>query len=164
MKWMIRILMLWMCTIIIIIIIIITIIINVIAVSINIITIQSAEEQFHIHHRPESRDVRPNEYWTLSWLRSEVQTTRLELNSDGNCSSMPEIRIAKDERHTPKCDRPKVAKAERHTPKWDRKVQREFEAKNPGPPKKRSKREKVSITISDDEPDEDLNKLEMIGR
>ena len=82
-------------------------------------------------------------------MMSEVQTTRLELNSDGNRSSIPED----------KCDRSKVAKDERHTPKWGRKVQREHEAKHPGPPKKSSKREKVCITISDDEPDEDLGTM-----
>ena len=53
----------------------------------------------------------------------------------------------------------KVTKDERHTPKWDRKVQREFEAKNPGPPKKRPKREKACIIISDDETDEDLQQI-----
>ena len=58
----------------------------------------------------------------------------------------------------------KMAKDERHTPYWDRKIQREFEAKNPGPPKKRSLKKKVCVTISDDEPDEELGKWEMIGR
>ena len=47
----------------------------------------------------------------------------------------------------------------RHTPRWDRTVHREFEAKNPGPPKKRSKREKACIIISDDGTGEDLQNM-----
>lgn len=47
----------------------------------------------------------------------------------------------------------------RHTPPWDLKIPREFEAKNPGPPKKRHRGKKVCIVISDDEPDEQLDKL-----
>ena len=47
----------------------------------------------------------------------------------------------------------------KRTPYWDRKVQREFEAKNPGPPKRKSRAKKVVITISDDEPDEQLDKM-----
>ena len=38
-------------------------------------------------------------------------------------------------------------------------AQGKFEAKNPGPPKKKSKTEKICITISDDEPDDDLGNM-----
>ena len=52
-----------------------------------------------------------------------------------------------------------MAKDETHTPYWDRKIQREFEAKNPGPPKRSTRVKEVVITISDDEPDEQLEKM-----
>ena len=51
------------------------------------------------------------------------------------------------------------AKDEMHTPFWDRKIQREFEATNPGPPKRKSGTKKVAINISDDEPDEKLGRV-----
>ena len=59
-------------------------------------------------------------------------------------------------RSTGSIKRPKM---KTHTPYWDRKVQREFEAKNPGPPKRKSRTKKVVITISDDEPDEQLHRM-----
>lgn len=62
-----------------------------------------------------------------------------ELDSNGNCSRLPALQVAKDEMHTPK---------------WGRKVQREFEAKNAGPPSKNIKRERASIVISGDEKDD----------
>ena len=51
----------------------------------------------------------------------------------------------------------KVARDSEHTPEWDLKIQREHEAKNPGPGKKSLKRERETIIISDDEdaPEED---------
>ena len=57
---------------------------------------------------------------------------------------------------TQKRDLP-FAKDRKHIPEWIKKVQREFEAKNPGPPK-RSKAKVCPevITISDDEPEEQL--------
>ena len=56
-----------------------------------------------------------------------------------------------------------------HTPEWDLKIQREFEAKNPGPPKRRIRKKTAFINISDDEPDEHLEKVddepdEQLGR
>ena len=52
-------------------------------------------------------------------------------------------------------------KDRKHIPEWDKKIQREFEAKNPGP--LRHSKAKVSpevITISDDEPEEQLGKMD----
>ena len=47
----------------------------------------------------------------------------------------------------------------RRNPYWNRKFQREFEAKNLGPPKKSTRAKEVVITMSDDEPDEQLEKM-----
>jgi len=47
-----------------------------------------------------------------------------------------------------------------HILQWDLKIQREFEAKNLGPPKKTHREQKVCIIISDDEPDEPLGKID----
>ena len=54
----------------------------------------------------------------------------------------------------------KKAKDGKHTPDWDLKIQREHEAKNPGPPKKRQQKKKIRIVISDDEPDEHLGRMD----
>ena len=53
-----------------------------------------------------------------------------------------------------------VAKDSRHTPEWDKKIQREFEAKNPGPPHRRLRKKTACITISDDEPEEQHGKMD----
>ena len=51
----------------------------------------------------------------------------------------------------------KVARDDEHTPNWDLEMQREHEAKNPGPVNKNPKHERETILISDDEdaPEED---------
>ena len=49
----------------------------------------------------------------------------------------------------------KVAKDDKRIPRWDLKIQREHEAKNPGPPRKDLKRERGVIVISDDDGAED---------
>ena len=51
----------------------------------------------------------------------------------------------------------KAARDDEHTPNWDLKMQREHEAKNPGPVTKNLKRERETIVISDDDdaPEED---------
>ena len=44
-----------------------------------------------------------------------------------------------------------MARDDKHTPKWDLKIQREHEAKNPGPPRKSLERERDIIVISDED-------------
>ena len=49
----------------------------------------------------------------------------------------------------------------KHIPEWDKKIQREFEAKNPGPPRHRKTRLNPEvIAISDDEPEDQLGKMD----
>jgi len=53
-----------------------------------------------------------------------------------------------------------VAKDSRHIPEWDKKIQREFEAKNPGPLHRRLRRKTACITISDDEPEDQHGRMD----
>ena len=53
-----------------------------------------------------------------------------------------------------------ISKDDRHIPKWDIKIQREFEAKNPGPINRRLRKKTACITISDDEPEDQLGKMD----
>ena len=53
-----------------------------------------------------------------------------------------------------------TAKDDRHTPEWDIKMQREFEAKNPGPSNRRLRKKTTCITISDDEPEDQQGRMD----
>mgnify|MGYP002810118771 CR=1 FL=1 len=53
-----------------------------------------------------------------------------------------------------------ITKDMKHTPEWDKQIQREFEAKNPGPPNRRLRKKTACITISDDEPEDQLGKMD----
>ena len=80
---------------------------------------------------------------------------RHDINNNNETGNLSEIR------------RQPITKDSKHIPNWDMKIQMGFEAKNPGPPKhkQRKARQRIEIiTISDDEPDEELEKWEMIGR
>ena len=53
-----------------------------------------------------------------------------------------------------------ITKDMKHTPEWDKKIQREFEAKNPGPPNRRLRKKTACINISDDEPEDPHGKMD----
>ena len=53
-----------------------------------------------------------------------------------------------------------ISKDDGHIPKWDIQIQREFEAKNPGPINRRLRKKTACITISDDEPEDQLGKMD----